>query len=147
MGYIARHMPLGAVVAKRIADEYAIPQGYLLKVLQQLVRSQILDSVRGPQGGFVLARPAQEISVLDIIEAIEGAFITDSGELLQKNGHYFQGLKEVLFQASRDAARILRLTTLADIIAPRSDMVISPTMASPSQTPFTTANLSPEPIS
>ncbi len=115
--YVARQMPLGAVVAKRIADEYAIPQGYLLKVLQQLVRSQILDSVRGPQGGFVLARPADEITILDIVEAIEGTFITDSGDLLQKNGPGFQVLKGIFHQASREAARILRDSTLAELVS------------------------------
>jgi len=74
VGYIARNStgPKDTVMAKKIAVEYGIGWEYLLKVLQQLVRANVLRSKRGPRGGFTLARPLSEISMLDVIEAVEG---------------------------------------------------------------------------
>ena len=45
---------------------------YLLKILQQMVRANILRSKRGPRGGFSLARPLKKISMLEVIEAVDG---------------------------------------------------------------------------
>lgn len=70
--YVARHKEQGLVISQAIAKEYNIPLEYLLKIMQQLVRVRILSSKRGPRGGFYLARPAGKISMLDIIEAVEG---------------------------------------------------------------------------
>jgi Rrf2 family iron-sulfur cluster assembly transcriptional regulator len=53
---------VGAVAAK-----YGIPQGVLAKVLQQLVRAGIARGVRGVGGGYLLAKPASDITVLDVI--------------------------------------------------------------------------------
>ena len=48
------------------------PAPYLAKHLQAMSRAGILESVQGPGGGYRLARPAAEISVLDVVEAIDG---------------------------------------------------------------------------
>ena len=74
VGYIARNStgPKDTVMAKNIAAKYGIGWEYLLKVLQLLVRANVLRSKRGPRGGFTLARPLSEISMLDVIEAVEG---------------------------------------------------------------------------
>ena len=72
VGYIAQHYQDGAVLAQRVSKEYHIPLEYLLKILQQQVRANVLRSKRGPRGGFFLARPAEEITILEIIEAVEG---------------------------------------------------------------------------
>jgi Rrf2 family protein len=55
-----------------IAEKRGIPERFLLKVLKPLVSAQVLYSVKGPNGGYRLARPAQEISILEILEAIDG---------------------------------------------------------------------------
>ena len=72
VGYIAENYKQGAVLAVRISKEYNIPLEYLLKILQQLVRANVLRSKRGPRGGFFLARPAESITMLEIIEAVDG---------------------------------------------------------------------------
>jgi Rrf2 family protein len=72
VGYIAMNYKEGAVLAARISKEYGIPLEYLLKILQQLVRANVLRSKRGPRGGFFLARPAESITLLEIIEAVDG---------------------------------------------------------------------------
>ncbi len=55
-----------------IADEMGSSRNHLAKVLQQLVKHNYLKSVRGPSGGFILGKPADQITILEIYEAIEG---------------------------------------------------------------------------
>ncbi len=55
-----------------LAEEMGASRNHLAKVLQQLVKHGYLKSVRGPSGGFILSKPSEEISVLEIYEAIEG---------------------------------------------------------------------------
>jgi Rrf2 family protein len=56
----------------RLAEYHGVPGAYLAKHLQGLSRAGILESVQGPGGGYRLARPAPDISVLDVVEAIDG---------------------------------------------------------------------------
>ena len=70
--YIARYSDKNIVSSQSISREYDIPLEYLLKILQQLVRGNILRSKRGPRGGFSLAKPAKKITVLQVIEAADG---------------------------------------------------------------------------
>ncbi len=55
-----------------IAQAYSIPSSFMAKILRALVRARLLRSTRGVHGGFSLARSATEITLLDVIEAIEG---------------------------------------------------------------------------
>ncbi len=55
----------------KIASERKIPDRFLLKVLKFLVGEGILQSTKGPNGGYKLARPASEISMLEVVEAVE----------------------------------------------------------------------------
>jgi Rrf2 family protein len=75
-GYIAKHQKDGIILSQSISKEYTIPLEYLLKILQQLVRANILRSKRGPRGGFVLARPTNRITMLEIIEAVDGPLVS-----------------------------------------------------------------------
>lgn len=66
-------LPRGQVVeAKLIAEEENIPMRFLLKIFRLLTRAGIVESFRGVNGGYALARPPGEITMLDVIEAIEG---------------------------------------------------------------------------
>lgn len=58
--------------AKEIARTYNIPSELMSKVLQKLVRRGLLISHAGPNGGYCLARDAEQITVIDVIEALEG---------------------------------------------------------------------------
>lgn len=62
-----------AVPAAILADYFKLPPAYLNKQLQALVRAGIVTSVPGPRGGFRLARKPVDISLLDVVVAIEGA--------------------------------------------------------------------------
>jgi len=74
-------LPAGKTVfaqsAKEIADAYHIPPQLLAKILQTLARAGLLVSHAGTNGGYALARPANEISAFEVIRAIDGPlFIT-----------------------------------------------------------------------
>jgi Rrf2 family protein len=64
--------PDTALSAARLAEYHGIPAAYLAKHLQALSRAEVLQAVPGPRGGYRLARAATEISVLDVVEAIDG---------------------------------------------------------------------------
>jgi Rrf2 family protein len=61
-----------ALPAARCAEFYDLPRAYLSKNLRQLVAAGVLTATPGPAGGYALARPAAEITLRDIVEAIEG---------------------------------------------------------------------------
>ena len=72
MIYLAS-IPREAIVPFReIAHQMMVPEDFLAKILKTLVDEQLVRSTRGPHGGYALARPASEISFLDVIEAVEG---------------------------------------------------------------------------
>ena len=60
------------VATKTIADRLSCSEAHLSKVLQRLTKSGILSATRGPKGGFVIARPTSEISLLEVLEIIDG---------------------------------------------------------------------------
>jgi Rrf2 family protein len=70
--YIAIHDDLGAVNAKRIAEEFSIPQELLAKILQRLAKQRLIMSHNGPKGGYVLTRRPTEITLGEVIRALEG---------------------------------------------------------------------------
>ena len=55
-----------------VAQARGIPERFLLKVLKPLVSARVLASVKGPNGGYRLSRPAKSVSLLEIIEAVDG---------------------------------------------------------------------------
>ena len=60
-----------AMTAQQIAAVGKVPPGYMAKVLMALSRAGILHSRRGLKGGFTLARPASELTVLEVLEAVD----------------------------------------------------------------------------
>jgi len=72
LAYMASQKKDQPTASHVIAEKRRIPERFLLKVLKPLVSAQLLTSVKGPNGGYRLARAPQEISVLDVLEAVEG---------------------------------------------------------------------------
>ncbi len=60
------------VELNRIASKQDIPKHFLSKILQLLVKHKLLVSMKGPKGGFNLNRPADEITLIEVVEAIDG---------------------------------------------------------------------------
>jgi Rrf2 family protein len=70
--YIAMQETLGPVSAKRIAEQVHIPAELLAKILQRLAKRGLIVSQNGPKGGYALAQHPAQISVGDVIRALEG---------------------------------------------------------------------------
>src|SRR5207244_2270001 len=71
--HLATLPPAELSMAKDIAAETNIPAHFLAKLLQDLARDGFLKSNKGPRGGFRLSVPAADISMLRIVEAVDGA--------------------------------------------------------------------------
>lgn len=71
MAHLATLEESRAVNSETIAEHTQVPRGYLSKVLRDLVVAGLVDSQRGPNGGFALARAASEVSILDVVNAVD----------------------------------------------------------------------------
>jgi Rrf2 family protein len=118
--------PDGALPAAKLAEYHVVPAAYLAKHLQALRRAGILEAVRGPGGGYRLAKPAEQISLLDVVEAIdgrEGAFVCD--EIRQRGPAACSpeeyrvpcGIHRAMNRADRAWRASLREVTVADLVA------------------------------
>ena len=66
-------LPSGkALPAYKLAHFFELPAPYLAKHLQQLSAADLVETLKGPKGGYRLAKPANKVSLLDIVEAIDG---------------------------------------------------------------------------
>ena len=116
VGHIAREYPSDPILAKSISKQYKIPLDYLLKILQQLVRANILNSVRGPHGGFTLARPPAKISFLNIVEAVDGPFIsTPAVTELKIDATFNRRIVDTYKKSASQAAGILNKVSIASL--------------------------------
>ena len=98
VGYIAKHQEQKIILSQSISKKYDIPLEYLLKILQQLVKANVLRSKRGPRGGFSLARPAKKITLLNIIEAVDGPMISQLNLVEQTGREKFSVKTEQIYE-------------------------------------------------
>jgi Rrf2 family protein len=70
--YLSSQEPARPVSVKEIAAHRRIPQKFLEKIIQDLIRADIVRSHRGAHGGYTLARSPERVSFRDVIEAVEG---------------------------------------------------------------------------
>jgi Rrf2 family protein len=69
---IARHAGKGPITIKQIADRQGISFSYLEQILHKLGKAGLIDSVRGPAGGYLLARKPTDLTIGDIVRVLEG---------------------------------------------------------------------------
>lgn len=104
------------VPCSELASRGNMPERFLLQILRNLVTHGILRSTRGVEGGYSLVRPPQDISLLDVIEAIEGPY--DSGgdlvEFVEDPAH--DKLHEALKQLSENSRRELQAIKLSQLL-------------------------------
>ncbi len=107
----------GPVKAIDIADDQGIPVKFLQGVLTELRIARIVRSMRGPEGGFVLARPAEDITLADVFRAIDGPLINVRDESLTDLDYPGAAalLREVWMAARSSLRKVLEEVTLADL--------------------------------
>ena len=109
----------GPVKAIDIAEDQQIPVKFLQGVLTELRIARIVRSTRGPDGGFMLARPAGEITLADVFRAIDGPLINVRDESLTDLDYPGAAalLREVWMAARSSLRNVLEQVTLADLAA------------------------------
>ena len=109
----------GHVTAEQLAKAQRIPGKFLEAILTQLRRAGLVRSQRGPDGGFWLARPADEISLADIIRAIDGPLVDVRGERPEKVGYTgaAEPLQTVWIALRANERAILEEVTLAHLVS------------------------------
>ena len=75
--YMARHSTQLPATTAMIAKAEGIPSNYLAKIFQQLVKSRFVKAVKSSKRGYVFARAPEEISLLELLEAVEGSPLFD----------------------------------------------------------------------
>jgi Rrf2 family protein len=103
--------------ARELSERFNIPLELLAKVLQKLVRSGLLTSHQGIRGGYVLARPASDISVADIIVAVDGPLtVTACSDEDQTCDQYLKcNVRDPLWRLKDRIVHTLTTCTLAEL--------------------------------
>lgn len=117
--WLAEH-PEVTLSTPEIARRTMVPAGYLSKVLQALARAGLVTSTPGRTGGFVLARPANRISVLEVINAVSRLQRIDRCPLgMEGHGGHLCPLHQRLDDVAAHAERVFADTTMADLLKKR----------------------------
>lgn len=116
---LARHHETGKRrKAREIAEEMAIPATYVAQILAELVRDGLVTSMAGPSGGYSLARPPNQISLLAVVRAVDGEL--SSGRCVLRGGpcrwEDVCAVHEPWFRAQQAMLDQLERTTLARVI-------------------------------
>ena len=119
MAELAASTQAQPVKAERLARSQRIPRKFLLAILNELRRAHLVRSQRGQAGGYLLARPAADITLADVMRAIEGSLANVHDESLR--GMAYPGPASALtdvWKAVRASLRaVLEATSLADLAA------------------------------
>ena len=106
------------VTIPELARTTRIPSGYLAKVLRQLSRAGLVHSQRGPNGGSVLLRPPEELTVLDVVQAVDPLKRIEVCPLgLRGHGANLCPLHRRLDQAVATVETAFRNSSVADLLA------------------------------
>ena len=123
MAFLAREGRECSTILREVSRATSISEAFLSKVFQKLVRSGLIRSRRGFRGGFFLARPASQITLREVIEALQGPIAfplalktrpPSRDPRLPARGV----LGEVLQRAQSRVKAVLEETTVADLVTP-----------------------------
>jgi Rrf2 family protein len=127
---LAQLGPGGTASAAQLAEHYGLPAAYLAKQLQSLVRAGVLSAATGPHGGCRLARPADQITLLQVVEAVDGGSPLYICNEIRQNGllavppeqcREACGLAARMAEAEAAWRQSLSAVTIADIVASLPD--------------------------
>jgi Rrf2 family protein len=129
----------GAVSARELSEAYDLPPELLAKVLQKLVRGRLLTSVQGIRGGYGLARPAEGISVADVIQAIDGPLtVTACSETNHSCEQYSKcNIRDPLWQIKDRIVSALAATSIAHLASDLPPVIPAPGVPTHGGVPMT----------
>lgn len=109
----------GPVLLDELVAGTGLPRDFVAKIFQKLVRSGVLRSAKGRGGGFALARPAHAITLMDIVEAVEGPQTLDACVVgFDRCNDHMPCAQHDLYKPIRQRLKdYLQTTTLADMAA------------------------------
>jgi Rrf2 family protein len=113
-----------ALPASRLAEFHGVPAAYLAKALQSLSRAGIVESVPGRRGGYRLGRPPASITLLEVVDAVEGPELSFRCTEIRKRGparvaHRYSpvcAIAEAMYRADEAWRAELAHTTVADLL-------------------------------
>ena len=118
IAFLSGRVNQGPTQARAVAEHLGIPTDSALKILQALSRHRLIKSQLGRSGGYILQRPAESITLLEIVEAIDGPI---AGEMpFSQHAEKLDHSLNILTRACQNAADKLRESlgryTVADLI-------------------------------
>jgi Rrf2 family protein len=107
------------VKGERIAEAQSIPFKFLENILLDLRRAGLVVSQRGPDGGYRLDRPPEEITIAEVIRAVDGPLAAVRGERPESSGYAgaAEDLQTVWIALRSSVRSVLERVTLADVVA------------------------------
>ena len=107
--------------AEVISQHQDISLKYLLDILRDLKRAELVRSKRGPDGGFTLSRPPEQITFADVFRAIDGPLADVHDESLRKLSYVppAEALPQVWMAVRASLRDVLETVTIADLVAGR----------------------------
>jgi Rrf2 family protein len=137
----------GVVSVREICERYPLPKRTVAEVLKELHRSELVESMRGSAGGYTLSRSADQITLGQVVAALEGAPALTSCEspLVLKNGgcevQPICPIRSPIQRVSERLWQMLEHTTLRSLQAQRYASMHSPTEPSAAGEPAAAASL------
>jgi Rrf2 family protein len=123
--YLAKQPTERTVMIDEISEAEAVPKSFLAKIFQSLAKAGFVRSHRGAGGGFSLAKPAAEITLLKVLQCVEGAFslqkcVTDAPECVVSTTRMSNCTLCAVFSEAQDRVNeVFARTTLADLLQPK----------------------------
>jgi Rrf2 family protein len=118
--YIASQKPDQPVTSHTIAEAKGLPERFLLKVLKPLSVARILVSLKGPNGGYRLARPTDQLTLLEVLEAVDGSLQSDVPAVEGKAGtstlDINRELQRAWDRATKQVRQRLRKVSVQDLV-------------------------------
>jgi Rrf2 family protein len=118
--HLADSQGKGPIPCSQLAAEGKMPERFLLQILRHLVARGILASTRGVDGGYRLDRAPEDVSLLDVIEAIDGPMVTTLplGDGLPERTQ--ERLRDAIGEVTEESRRQLSAIKLSHLMPPKS---------------------------
>ncbi len=117
--YLALQPGEGEISRRQVSEAMQLPLHFLGKIAQQLARADIIEITKGAKGGYRLARPARDITLLDVVEAVEGPIGLNLCLLRPEScgRSHFCSVHEVWNQAQAGLREVLGKADMASLAA------------------------------